>query len=108
MTRDFLHCAIACSLILPFPAVAQGGDDQPDSAGREIKSGTILLQQGDYREAKAHFERAQTLQGKPTEETSAGISLAELQMGHFEASRQIANLELQLVSNPTHVPRPIT
>ena len=104
MTRDFLHCAIACFLILLYPllypAVAQGGEDQHDSAEREIRTGTILLQQGDYGEAKAHFERAQTLQGKPTEETSAGISLAELQMGHFEASRQMATLELQLVSNP--------
>ena len=99
MTRDFLHWLIACSLILPFPAIAPGADDQPDPAGREIKLGTILLQQGEYREAKAHFERAQTLLGKPTAETSAGIGLAELQMGHFEASREIFNLELQLVTN---------
>ena len=100
MTRDFLYCAIACFLILLSPAVAQGGEDRHDSAEREIRTGTILLQQGDYGEAKAHFERAQTLQGKSTAETSAGISLAELQMGHFEAARQMATLELQLVSNP--------
>jgi thiol-disulfide isomerase/thioredoxin len=105
MTRDFLHCAIACSLILISPAlispaVAQGEEDQHDSAEREIRTGTILLQQGDYGDAKAHFERAQTLQGNPTAETSAGISLAELQMGHFEAARQMASLELQLVTNP--------
>jgi|SRR5271157_149125 len=99
MTRNFLHCAIACFLILLSPAVAQGGEDQHDSAEREIRTGTILLQQGDYGEAKAHFERAQTLQGKPTAETSAGMGLAELQMGHFEASRQMATLELQLVTN---------
>ena len=104
ITRDFLPCAIACLLILlcPLlsPAVAQSGEDQHDSAEREIRTATILLQQADYEQAKAHFERAQALQGKPSEETSAGISLAELQMGHFEASRQMATLELQLVSNP--------
>ena len=92
--------AIACFLILLSPAVAQGGEDQHDSAEQEIRTGTILLQQGAYGEAKAHFERAQTLQGKPTAKTSAGISLAELQMGHFEASRQMATQELQLVTNP--------
>jgi len=54
MTRDFLHSAIACFLILPYPAVAQGGEDQHDSAEREIRTATILLQQGDYGEAKAH------------------------------------------------------
>jgi thiol-disulfide isomerase/thioredoxin len=100
MTRDFLHYAITCFLMLLSPALAQAGEDQRDSAEWEIRTGTILLQQGDYGEAKTHFERAQTLQGKPTEQTSAGISLAELQMGHFEASRQVATLELQLVSNP--------
>ena len=58
-----------------------------------------MLRQGNYQEAKAHFERAQALLGKPTAETSAGIGLADLQMGNFEASRQMATLELQLVTN---------
>ncbi len=90
---------MACLLIL-FPcAVAQSREDQHDSAEGEIRTATILLQQANYGEAKAHFERAQTLQGKATAETSAGISLAELQLGHFEASRQMATMELQLVSN---------
>jgi len=61
--------------------------------------GTVLLQQGQYQEAKVHFERAQTLKGKATADTSAGICLAELQMGHFEASREMAKVELQLVTN---------
>lgn len=61
--------------------------------------GTTLLQQREYQEAKTHFERAQTLQGKPTAETSAGIGLADLQMAQFEAARQMFNLELQLVTN---------
>jgi len=99
MTREILHCAIACFLTLLSSAVAQSGQDQHDSAEREIRTGTILLQQGEYQEAKAHFERAQTLQGKPTAETSAGIGLAELQMGQFETSREMFNVELQLVTN---------
>ena len=57
MTRDFLHSAIACFLILPYPAVAQGGEDQHDSAEREIRTATILLQQGDYGEAKEERKR---------------------------------------------------
>jgi len=99
MTRDVLHCTIACFLLLLSCALAQVEEDPHDSAAQEIRTGTILLQQGDYQEAKAHFERAQTLLGKPTAKTSAGLCLAELQMGHFEASRQMATLELQLVTN---------
>jgi len=99
MTRDIRHCAIACFLVLVSSAVAQVSEDQQDSAAREIKAGTILLQQGDYREAEAHFERAQALQGKATAKTSAGIGLAELQMGHLEAARQTFTVELQLVTN---------
>jgi tetratricopeptide (TPR) repeat protein len=99
MTRNCLYCLIACFLVTLSFAVAQGGEDQHDSAEREIKTGTTLLQQGEYQEAKAHFERAQTLLGKPTAETSAGIGLAELQMGHFEVSREMFNLELQLITN---------
>jgi tetratricopeptide (TPR) repeat protein len=34
-----------------------------------------------------------------TAETSAGIGLAELQMGHLEAARQMFTLELQFVTN---------
>ena len=99
MTKDFLYCVTACLLILLSPAAAQGRGDQQDSAAEEIKAGTSLLQQGNYPEAKVHFERAKTLQGKPTAETSAGIGLAELQMGHLEAARQMFKLELQFVTN---------
>jgi tetratricopeptide (TPR) repeat protein len=85
--------------VLVSPAFPQGRQDQADPASREIKIGTTLLQQHEYQEAKVHFEQAQTLQGKPTAETTAGIGLAELQMGQFEAAREMFNLELQLVSN---------
>lgn len=91
--------ALACCLVLLSSAAAQGGQDPRASAAEEIRTGTIRLQQGNYAEAKARFERAQTLQGKPTAETTAGLCLAELQMGHFEASRRMATLELQLVTN---------
>ncbi len=86
-------------LLSIYAAAAQRGDYPNDSIDLEVKTGTMLLQKGDYQEAKVHFERAQTLQGKPTAETSAGICLAELQMGHFEASRKMAHVELQLVAN---------
>lgn len=99
MIRHLLRCGIACFLILVSAAPAQSVQAQADSATREIKLGTKLLQQREYHEAKVHFEQAQNLQGKPTAETTAGIGLAELQMGHFEASREMFKLELQLVSN---------
>ena len=98
MSANSPKWASACLLVLISSAVAQGGENQKDSADQEIKTGTILLQSGAYKEGKAHFERAQTLLGKPTAETSAGIGLAELQMGHFEGSRQMSMLELQLVA----------
>ena len=97
-------CVMHCVTIFFFlssicTAAAQRGNDSHDSIDLEVKTATSLLQKGEYQAAKVHFERAQTLQGKPTAETSAGICLAELQMGHFEASRQMAKLELQLVTN---------
>lgn len=90
---------IVASLLCVYTAFAQSGDAPRDSIDREIKAGAVLLQQGQYQEAKTHFEHAQTLQGKPTAETSAGLCLAELQMGHFEASREMAKMELQFVTN---------
>lgn len=93
-----LFRAIACFLLLSSFASAQAGEDQHNSAELEVRTGAILLQQGDYQEAKVHFERAQTLLGKPTAETSAGIGLAELQLGNFDASRRMTTLELQLVT----------
>ncbi len=100
VTMSVMHRAIVFFLLLSiYTAAAQRPDDPHNSIDLEIKTGTMLLQKGEYQAAKVHFERAQTFQGKPTAETSAGICLAELQMGHFEASRQMANLELQLVTN---------
>lgn len=90
---------MACFLVLVSPALVQGGQDQSDSTSQEVKTGTALLQHREYQDAKIHFEHAQTLQGRPTAETSAGIGLAELQMGHFEAAREMFKLELRLVSN---------
>ena len=99
VTGRALCCAINFLVILACTAATQGGDNQQDPAAQEIKAGTSLLQQGNYPEAKVHFERAKTLQGKPTAETNAGIGLAELQMGHLEAARQMFTLELQFVTN---------
>jgi Tfp pilus assembly protein PilF len=99
MTRHAFNRVVICFLLFISAAFAQSGQDQSDSAIREIKQGTILLQQREYQQAKAHFEQAQTLQGKPTAVTTAGIGLAELQMGHFEAAREMFKLELQFVTN---------
>ncbi|HVN20569.1 MAG TPA: redoxin family protein [Dongiaceae bacterium] len=95
----FVHCTVVCLLLFITCAAAQGGEERHDSAQDEVKAGTLLLQQGNFPEAKAHFERAQALHGKPTAETTAGIGLAELQMGNFEAARQMFTLELQYVTN---------
>jgi len=98
MTRHILYSLLTCLPLLA-PLLAQSREEPQDSAARENRTGTLLLQQGNYKDAKAHFERAQTLLGKPTAETSAGIGLAELQMGHFEAARQMFTVELQFISN---------
>jgi len=100
-----LRCATArlsvvCWLVLCSFALAQNIPDQHDAVDEEVKTGTLLLQQGDYQNAKAHFERAQNLEGKLTAQTSAGLCLAELQMGNYETSRKMAEVELQLISNP--------
>ena len=96
--REVLH-QVLLFLLCIFPAFSSAIDDQHDAIDREIKAGTMLLQRGEYREAKVHFERAQSLQGQVTAEISAGLCLAELQMGNFEAARRMANVELQLVTN---------
>jgi thiol-disulfide isomerase/thioredoxin len=97
--RSFLPSATTILLMLVALASGQSTEDRHESASEEVRTGTVLLQQGSYQDAKAHFERAQALLGKPTAETSAGLCLAELQMGNFEASRHMAAVELQLVTN---------
>jgi len=99
MRWPVLHFVFSCVLVLPSATVAQDREAHNDSADREVKTGTVLLQEGKYADAKVHFERAQNLEGKPTAQTSAGIGLAELQMGHFASARQMFTLELQLLTN---------
>lgn len=97
VTRLLLPCIGL--LVIALPVLAQGGEDSRHPAVSEVRAGTLLLQQGNYQEAKAHFARAEALQGKPSAETSAGLCLAELQMGHYQAARQMAAIELQLGTN---------
>jgi len=97
--RTILTKLLACLLLLLSPALSQSKEEPQHSAAGEIRTGTILLQQGNYTDAKAHFEQAQTLLGKATAETSAGIGLAELQVGHFAAARDMFTKELQLLTN---------
>lgn len=94
-----LYLLFACVLLLLSPALAQTGENPQETAASEARTGTILLQQGNYANAKAHFEKAQSLLGKPTAETSAGIGLAELQMGHYASAREMFNVELHLLTN---------
>jgi tetratricopeptide (TPR) repeat protein len=97
--RTIVTKLLACLFLLLSPALAQSKEDPHHSAAGEIRTGTILLQQSNYADAKAHFEQAQTLLGKATAETSAGIGLAELQMGHFAAARGMFTQELQFLTN---------
>jgi tetratricopeptide (TPR) repeat protein len=86
-------------LLLRSPALALAAENPQESAAREARTGTVLLQEGNYANAKAHFEKAQSLLGKPTAETSAGIGLAELQMGQYASAREMFTQELQLLTN---------
>ncbi|HEV2401255.1 MAG TPA: redoxin family protein [Candidatus Sulfotelmatobacter sp.] len=99
MTKHGLCSLVARLLLSLSTALAQTAENPQDSAAREARTGTIQLQQGNYADAKEHFEKAQSLLGKPTAETSAGIGLAELQMGHYASAREMFKVELQLLTN---------
>jgi len=76
----------------------QSAGAQIDSREQEIQSGTAALQQGRYLEAKECFERAESLGGRPSAEVNAGLAMAELQLGHYEAARQREIKVLSLVT----------
>ncbi len=65
---------------------------------QEIQSGEAAIRQGRYAEAKQHFEQAERRGGAPSAEINAGIAIAELQIGHYEAARQREAEVLELVS----------
>lgn len=77
--------------------VAQTAALDSSSIDREIQNGEIAVRQGNYAEAKLHFEQAEKLGGHSAE-ISAGIAISELQMDHYEAARQREAKVLELVS----------
>lgn len=56
------------------------------------------IRQGNYAEAKQHFEKAESLGGPRSAEINSGIAVAELEMDHFDAVRQRLAAVLELVS----------
>jgi tetratricopeptide (TPR) repeat protein len=86
------------ALFLSIPcAVCQTGAVESGSVDREIQSGEIAIRQGRFAEAKQHFEQAESLGGHSAEIT-AGIAMADLQMGNYPAARQGEARVLELVS----------
>jgi thiol-disulfide isomerase/thioredoxin len=77
--------------------VTQTAAAENNSIDREIQHGEMAVRQGNYAEAKLHFEQAEKLGGHSAE-ISAGIAISELQMDHYEAARQREAKVLELVS----------
>ena len=91
--------AIALLFILSTLSVmAQTGPPASNAVDHEIQSGTASIRQGNYAEAKRHFEKAEGMGGPPSAEINSGIAIAELEMDHFDAVRQREATVLQLVS----------
>lgn len=78
-------CAVF--LLVVAPSFAQSDVAKQELANREVQSGTIALKQGQFAEAKQHFEAAERIGGQPSAIINAGIAIAELQMGNYEAAR---------------------
>ena len=78
--------------------VAQTRPPEGSPVDREIQSGETSIRQGNYAEAKQHFEKAESLGGPRAAEINSGIAIAELQMDHFDAVRQREAKVLELVS----------
>jgi tetratricopeptide (TPR) repeat protein len=64
-----------------------------------MQQGYIALREQRFQDAKQHFERAEQLSGTArSAQVDAGIAIAELQMGHYEAARQRESVVLSKVS----------
>jgi peroxiredoxin len=79
--------------------MAQTAPPHGSPVDREIQRGETSIQQGNYAEAKQHFEKAESMGGPRAAEINSGIAIAELQMDHFDAVRQREAKVLELVSN---------
>jgi tetratricopeptide (TPR) repeat protein len=85
-------------LLLSIPRIAsQTAIPEKSSLELEIQSAETAIHAGRFVEAKQHFEQAESLGGHSAE-INAGIGISELQLGHYEASRQREAKVLELVS----------
>jgi len=89
-----LLCATLALAQTQPPTPPQGSPD------RFISEGEIALRQDRYAEAKGFFERAEKLAGADIAEVNAGIAMADLELGQYQASRERETKVLQLVSAP--------
>lgn len=92
-------CAIVLLLAAVPAAIAQSDSARQQWAERELQNGEAALTQGRFADAKQHFEAAENQGGPPSPQINAGIAIAELQMGNFEAARNREYVVLKLVSS---------
>jgi tetratricopeptide (TPR) repeat protein len=104
-TRRLLHAVFALLLSVPCapaqsPPQSNVQSQSPaNSFDHYLELGEAALRQGRYAEAKTYFEQAERLPGADAAQVNAGIALAELQLGHYEAARQRETKVLELASN---------
>jgi tetratricopeptide (TPR) repeat protein len=93
-----LVCRTLFLLVAPSFCLGQSPSTNSQAAQREVQSGLLALQQGQYSEAADHFRQAEKLAGAASAEINAGIAIAELQLGHFEIVRERESKVLEMVS----------
>lgn len=98
MAQRAFYLAFAC-LLSPFFAPA-GQIETKSPSGPVMSRCEAMLREGRHAEAKACFEDAEKLPGADTAEMNAGVAIAELQLGNYEAARQRETRVLELVSKP--------
>jgi tetratricopeptide (TPR) repeat protein len=96
-TRRLLPVVFA--LLLSVLCAAAQAQDSRNSFDRNLELGEAALRHGNYAQAKAYFEQAEHLPGADAAEVNAGIAMAELQLGHYDAARQRETKVLDLASN---------
>ena len=85
--------------LLPVARATAQSQSPANSFDRYMGLGEAALRQGSYAEAKTYFEQAEHLPGADAAQVNAGMALAELQLGHFDAARQRETKVLELASN---------
>lgn len=92
--------AAALALLLCVALLASQAQVAPNSLDECMTRGETALRQGRYEDAKSCFEQAEKLPGANIAEVNAGIGMANLQLGQYDAARQRETKVLALVSNP--------